>query len=333
MTGYPYPPAPAPYAETRAGPAREDLPGPSGQSTRREATGTSGRKRPADDGDEDAINLLDEAEALELIEFDPSVEPKDSWEPPNSMTSFLDKHFNRALSEEEKEAIMKDFPKPSCKVLSAPKLDEDVKDQLKRKGKDPHFGSEKSLFKIQEQLLDVAGPLTCLWADLLNKEASVTPEDTLLLIQRALVLLGNASHNITLERRKIAWSRLNPKLKSLATEDYAGREANLFGPGFLEKASKRLEVEKTLAKVSNQGKSTQPANKKARYESDKEDLRSFLSKGASVSCGNTKNMRQNQPHNSYTRFKSRRYFQPTQTAKHSQAQANRTSSSNQKSKQ
>ena len=166
------------------------------------------------------------------------MELKDSWEPPNPMTSFLDKHFNRALSEEEKEAIMKDFPKPSCKVLSAPKLDEDVKDQLKRKGKDPHFGSEKSLFKIQEQLLDVAGTLTCLWADHLNKEANVTSEDTLLLIQRALVLLGNASHSITLEWRKIAWSRLNPKLKSLATEDYTGRETNLFGPGFLEKASK-----------------------------------------------------------------------------------------------
>lgn len=67
------------------------------------------------------------------------------------------------------------------------------------------------------------------------------------------MLLGSASYSITVERRKIAWSRINPKLKSLATEDYNGREANLFGSGFLEKASKRLEVEKTLAKVSSQG--------------------------------------------------------------------------------
>ena len=56
-----------------------------------------------DNSDKDAIDLLDEAEALELIEFDPSVEPKDLWEPPISTTSFLDKHFNRALSEEEKK--------------------------------------------------------------------------------------------------------------------------------------------------------------------------------------------------------------------------------------
>jgi len=49
----------------------------------------------------------------------------------------LEKILNRTRSEDEKEAIMKDFPKPNCKVLSAPKLDDQVKDQLKKKGKDP----------------------------------------------------------------------------------------------------------------------------------------------------------------------------------------------------
>ena len=72
----------------------------------------------------------------------------------------------------------------------------------------------------------------------------MTLEDTLLLIQRAIVLLGSASHSITLERRKITWFQINPKLKSLASEEYG--ENQIFGPGFLDKASKRLEVEKTL---------------------------------------------------------------------------------------
>ena len=39
-------------------------------------------------------------------------------------------------------------------------------------------------------------------------------------------------------------------MKSLATEEYEKREKNLFGPGFLDKASKRIDVNKTLAKVS-----------------------------------------------------------------------------------
>ena len=149
----------------------EDLPGPSGLADP-EVAGRSVSSKRAVEEEEDTVDLLDEVEALEFIEFDPSVDPKDSWEAPASITSFLDKHFNRSLSEDEKSAIMKDFPKPNSKVLSAPKLDEQVKDQLKKKGKDPYFGSEKSLFKIQEQLLDVAGPLTCLWTDLLNKEAN-----------------------------------------------------------------------------------------------------------------------------------------------------------------
>lgn len=36
---------------------------------------------------EDTIELLDEAEALELVEFDPGVNPKDSWDPPKPVAS------------------------------------------------------------------------------------------------------------------------------------------------------------------------------------------------------------------------------------------------------
>ena len=39
-----------------------------------------------------------------------------------------------------------------------------MKEYLKMKGKDPHFGLEKSLYKLQKQIMDEAGPLMCLWA-------------------------------------------------------------------------------------------------------------------------------------------------------------------------
>ena len=70
------------------------------------------------------------------------------------------------------------------------------------------------------------------------------------MVQRALVLLGSASHSTTLKRRKIAWARINPSLKSLATEKYEDRKDNLFGPDFLKNASKKLEVDKALAKAA-----------------------------------------------------------------------------------
>ena len=70
-------------------------------------------------------------------------------------------------------------------------------------------------------------------------------------------------------------------MKSLASEEYGERDSELFEPGFLEKASKRLEVEKSLDKVSNPTKFG-PQQKRSRYDKDKSDLGSFLAKGASA---------------------------------------------------
>lgn len=72
-------------------------------------------------------------------------------------------------------------------------------------------------------------------------------EQIIQLVQRALALVGNTSHSISIERRRTAWARINPTLKSLAEEEYDKQEGNLFGPGFLEKASKKIEAEKAMA--------------------------------------------------------------------------------------
>jgi hypothetical protein len=97
---------------------------------------------------------------------------------------------------------------------------------------------------------------------------------------------------------------MNTKLRSLGSEEYGERGTDLFGPGFLEKASKRLEVEKTLSKVT---KPPIQNTKRGRYENDKSDLRSFLSKGASVQYGNAKN-RSPQPY-TFSRFQRGRRYQ------------------------
>ena len=195
---------------------------------------------------EDVVEPLSDTEAQEFEEFDPSTEPEGSWEPPAMMLSFLERHFNRSLPDKDKDNILTEFPRPDCPALVAPKLDGLVKEQLSRKGKDPQFGAERTLYKLQEQLLEVTGPLTCLWADIVNPDVELKAGEALRLLQRALVLLGNTLHGISLERRKIACSRINPKLKSIATEEFADRKDQLFGPGFLERASKKMETEKAL---------------------------------------------------------------------------------------
>ena len=67
-------------------PTPEDAPGPSTSTAFTRKRTCSARE------EEDTIDMLDDAEALELIEFDASVEPRDSWDPPSSMASFLKKH-------------------------------------------------------------------------------------------------------------------------------------------------------------------------------------------------------------------------------------------------
>ena len=47
--------------------------------------GPSGSQRTSDASEEDPIHLLSDSEALELVEFDPSVTPENSWKPPTHM--------------------------------------------------------------------------------------------------------------------------------------------------------------------------------------------------------------------------------------------------------
>ena len=50
----------------------------------------------------------------------------------------------------------------------------------------------------------------------------------------------------------------------------------MFGPGFLEKVSKRIEVDQEKEKVSTPSHKGGPVCKKAKYENDKLDLHSFF---------------------------------------------------------
>jgi len=236
--------------------------------------------------DEDTLYLLDEGEALELMEYDPTVVSGDSWEAGEVIDTFLTKYFSKALEDDEIDKIMEDFPKPNCAALQTPKLDEEVKRLIQQAGKDPHYGTEKALYRVQDQILKLAGPLTCLWSDLLNQRTKVSAGQVTLLIQRVLILLGSASHSITQERQRVAWARVNPSSTPPVDEkeEKKAKGTTLFHGGFLEKATKRMEQEKALAKVAGE-RSKQPANKRRRVDRDPNDLRRFLERGAPAQYG------------------------------------------------
>ena len=120
---------------------------------------------------EDIIEPLGVVEALELVEFNPTVEPEGKWTPPQPVLAYLKKHFTKSLDQAELNKVVKEFPKPQCSFLETPMLDDQVRDHLKKKWKDPHFGAEKTLYRLQGSVLNLTGPLTGLWTDLTRRSA------------------------------------------------------------------------------------------------------------------------------------------------------------------
>ena len=87
-------------------------------------------------------------------------------------------------------------PVPQTSVMKVPKVDHYMMDHLRRrfpKSCDSELGT------VQAALLSVAGPLTCLWSDLLSKNlladdsAVINVHDMLNIIQRMLVIIRNAN--------------------------------------------------------------------------------------------------------------------------------------------
>ena len=87
-------------------------------------------------------------------------------------------------------------------------------------------------------------------------------EDIILLVQRILVLMGSVSNTITQERRQIAWSRLNPLIRDISTEeDTKGKKSvTLFGGGFMERPLRGWRKKRPYLKsLALRGKPHQPS--------------------------------------------------------------------------
>jgi len=119
----------------------------------------SSRGQGQEELEEDYVDLLEEHEASELVQFEPAVDNQDSWNACDTINTFIKKSFSQTIISTTRDGIMKDYPKSNIEVLLAPKLDEE---QIERSGKDPHYGVEKHLYNLHKQILDMAGPLTCL---------------------------------------------------------------------------------------------------------------------------------------------------------------------------
>ena len=92
----------------------------------------------------------------------------------------------------------------------------------------------RKLSKLQNFVLDAAGPLAAAYEELVTKEE---PDPDLIqqAVQLALRILGNTSTHFAQERRTRALGRLNPDLKSLVEDE----DFSKAGPSYSERGSKR----------------------------------------------------------------------------------------------
>ena len=178
------------------------------------------------------LESLDEDE-----QFDPSLahEDRDEYKVDVAprIQKYLNRHFRKGLSKEERTAMLKKHPKPNVKAAQPPKLDQFVSEFA---GKKLDKARDAQLEKLQGSVLYVANPLTNLWTDLIDRGLTQDPEGSVSVgrvmdtIQRSLVLLGNANNLISETRREVALEAIHPSLKRYGKSDFfASRRKSVWG--------------------------------------------------------------------------------------------------------
>ena len=95
-------------------------------------------------------------------------------------------------------------------------------------------------------MLYVANPITFLWADLVEQGLTHNPKDAIYVpdllevLQRALVLLGNANHHISEISRENALESIHPSLKKYGRGDFTQAKGAVFGEVFKDELVKKV---------------------------------------------------------------------------------------------
>ena len=188
--------------------------------------------------------------------FNPEMEREDKEEfrmqVSKTVRKYIEKHFCRSLSKQERTAMLKRHPKPDTEAAVPPKLDNFISDFA---GKKLDKARDAQLARIQGAVLYAANPLTCLWSDLADQgltqdpKAAILVSDVLDIVQRSLVLLWNANNLISETRRETALESIHPSLKKYGKGDFSNSKCDLFGQEFKDGLVKKVEADAALFKA------------------------------------------------------------------------------------
>ena len=188
-------------------------------------------------------------------DFDPTsaaLEDEYTFSAQSTITSYIEKHFRRTLDKASRTAMHKAHPIPKTEATKAPKVDRFMQDYLASRFPK---SEDSDLARIQTAMLRASGPMTCLWAEMIDNgllgdpEATINVHDVLNIIQRSLVLLGNANEMISQLRRSRLLQLVDKSLQKYAQEPRPDSGECLFGVDFTKHLKGQVETDTSLAQV------------------------------------------------------------------------------------
>lgn len=199
--------------------------------------------------------------------FDP-VAKSTSWKPSASFSKFLDTNFRRKLSYQQSLVIMDDWATPELDALSAPKLDQQLLNQVPFKVKKFVQERDKEMFNVQRAFLNATGPL-CGLHDCMENDSTPSYEEIKVALEQALCLLGSANAQLSILRRQRVLAAINRSRTNLAELPLPNAKSWLFGDDFPSLASKQAELSRGLTKnlAQTTGKSFPRRSNSSQYQS------------------------------------------------------------------
>lgn len=164
-------------------------------------------------------------------------------------SAFMETAFKSKMNAASRKKKMAKLGLPDCKFSKAPELDSFIASTIPKEV----VKADNASHKTQRLWLEAAAPLAAI-VDKVDA-GEIGDVDMIQGIRNALLLLGNASQQHSLQRRKAVLQHLNPQLKSLVQDaDFTDAPPYLFGANFGELAKERLEaaalIKKTQSKPS-----------------------------------------------------------------------------------
>ena len=211
------------------------------------------------------------------------------------IVDYLETHFRASLQKDARSAMHKTHPIPRTPVMRVPKVDGFMLDHLKQrfpKSCDHELGT------IQAALLRCTGPLSCLWAELIDndllksEDAVINVHDVLNVLQCTLVLLGNANELVSQTRRCSILRAVDQDLEKYGKEPPSNNQEFLFGKEFCSQLKTQVESDKTLTQVVQLSHRYKPYDQRARQSTLGRSKKQFFRQSP---AGNTGSQQGNAP--------------------------------------